>query len=263
MSAYPLESSERERVRLSSQAQVLRPFTERLLRSAGAHAGSAVLDLGTGAGDVALLAAEIVGPDGLVVSIDRDASHLAHAGKRAAEAGLANVTFVSGDIANPPTDRLFDVAIGRYVLMYQTDPVATVRGIATAIRQGGTIAFHELNMYEGSRGDIWPVPPGGRGDAAETLGPDLLQRVQNHMGIRLPEIFAAAGLDISEWGFEGAAPMMPLSARKEGMARVLEVARQRNPNDSALAVFEKWWREAPTHAAMLSPPAVIGWARKV
>lgn len=267
MSAYPLESSERERARLSGQAEVLRPFTERLLRNAGAREGSAILDLGTGAGDVALLAAGIVGSSGLVVSMDRDSDNLAHARKRTADAGITNVTFIQGDIAAPPTQTLFDIAVGRYVLMYQADPVATVRGVAGAISPGGAIAFHELNMHAGARGDMWPQPPHGRGDAMESLGPSLLRNVQNHMGVRLPEVFAAAGLDISDWGFEGAAPMSPLSARKEGMARVLEVTRKQRrlatgEDDPALIAFEQWWRDAPEYAAILQPPAVIGWARK-
>ncbi|MEJ0058564.1 MAG: class I SAM-dependent methyltransferase [Terricaulis sp.] len=267
MSAYPLESSERERERLSSQAQILRPFTERLLRSAGAREGAAILDLGTGAGDVAFLAAEIAGPSGRIVSMDRDSNNLEHGRKRAAELGVANVTFIQGDIAAPPTDAPFDLAIGRYVLMYQADPVAAVRGVARAIRPGGAIAFHELNLYEGARGDMWPMPPHAQGDAMQTLAPGLLQRVQNHMGIRLPEVFVAAGLDISDWGFEGAAPMSPLSARKISMARVLEAARNHKrqatgEDDPELAAFEQWWRDAPAHAAMLQPPGVIGWARK-
>lgn len=266
MSAYPLESSDRERARLSSQAQVLRPYTERLLRNSGARAGSAVLDLGTGAGDVALLAAEVVGPKGRVVSMDRDTSHLAHARKRATDAGFSNVTFVEGDIVTPPIDPPFDVAIGRYVLMYQSDPVATVRGIARAIRPGGSIAFHELNMHDGAKGDIWPKPPGGGGDAAQTIGGELLKNVQNHMGVRLPEVFALAGLDISDWGFEGVAPIAPMTARKEGMQRVLEVARNHRrvagQSDADLAAFERWWRNAPAHGAILQPPSVLGWARK-
>ena len=267
MSTYPIESSERERDRLSSQAQILRPFTERLLRNAGAREGASILDLGTGAGDVALLAAEVVGPKGRVVSIDRDADHLAHARKRAVDAGISHVTFVEGDIAAPPADNPFDLSIGRYVLMYQADPVAAVRGVARAIRPGGTIAFHELNMHEGARGDMWPIPPQGPGDAMQAFAPGLLKNVQSHMGVRLPEVFASAGLDISDWGFEGAAPMSPLSARKEGMQRVLEVARNRRrlitgQDDPALAAFEQWWRDAPAHAALLQPPAVLGWARK-
>src|SRR5262249_14242268 len=157
------------------------------MRSAGAREGASILDLGTGAGDVALLAAEIVGPSGRVVSIDIDADHVAHARKRAADAGLTNVTFAQGDINAPPIDPPFDLAVGRYVLMYQKDPVASVRAIAKAVRPGGAIAFHELNMYDGARGDMWPASPTGQGDAMQNMGPGLFAGVQNHMGVRLPE----------------------------------------------------------------------------
>ena len=50
---------------------MLRPITERLLRNAGIDAGMRVLDLGCGAGDVSMLAAELVGPQGSIVGIDR------------------------------------------------------------------------------------------------------------------------------------------------------------------------------------------------
>lgn len=57
--------------RLKNRAAMLRPITERLLRSAGIDAGMRVLDLGCGAGDVSMLAAELAGPAGFVVGIDR------------------------------------------------------------------------------------------------------------------------------------------------------------------------------------------------
>jgi ubiquinone/menaquinone biosynthesis C-methylase UbiE len=51
---------------------MLRPITERLLRSAGIEPGMRVLDIGCGAGDVSMLAAELVGSTGSVVGIDRN-----------------------------------------------------------------------------------------------------------------------------------------------------------------------------------------------
>jgi SAM-dependent methyltransferase len=266
MSSYPIQSSDHERARLSSQAELLRPYTERLLINAGAREGSSVLDLGTGAGDVALIAAKLVGPAGRVVGIDIDADHLAHARKRAEVTALTNVTFVQGDINRLSAGEPFDIAVGRYVLMYQSDPVATVREVATVVRPGGAVAFHELNMFDGAKGDIWPQPPGGGGDAQQTMGAGVLKNVQNHMGVRLPEVFSAAGLDISAWGFEGGAPIAPMSARKEGMERVLQTARNARraagQPHSDIDGFEQWWRNAPSYGAMMQPPAVMGWARK-
>jgi len=48
---YVLGQSSTEIQRLRNQAAMLRPITERLLRSAGIDAGMRVLDLGCGAGD--------------------------------------------------------------------------------------------------------------------------------------------------------------------------------------------------------------------
>src|SRR5438309_1192712 len=63
---YVLGHSPSEIRRLVSQAAILRPITERLLRTAGVGRGMRVLDLGCGAGDVSMLAAELVGPSGSV-----------------------------------------------------------------------------------------------------------------------------------------------------------------------------------------------------
>jgi ubiquinone/menaquinone biosynthesis C-methylase UbiE len=65
---YNFGYSEREIRRLMRQATILRPITERLLRAAGAGTGMRVLDLGCGAGDVSMLAAELV-PTGAVAMV--------------------------------------------------------------------------------------------------------------------------------------------------------------------------------------------------
>ena len=81
--SYILGHSEAEILRLQAQAEILRPITERLLRSAGIRPGMRVLDLGSGAGDVAMLAAELVGPSGWVIGIDRNSQVLSLATERA------------------------------------------------------------------------------------------------------------------------------------------------------------------------------------
>src|SRR5882762_10965836 len=93
---YVLGHSQDEIRRLIDQAAILRPTTERLLRSAGIEQGMRVLDLGCGAGDVSMLAGKLVGPTGSVVGIDPNADVLAVARGRAE--GLSHVTFAQASV---------------------------------------------------------------------------------------------------------------------------------------------------------------------
>ena len=69
--AYVLGHSDRELERLRLQAQLIDPITRQFLIEAGISPGMRVLDVGSGAGDVAFLAADLVGPPGRSwVSID-------------------------------------------------------------------------------------------------------------------------------------------------------------------------------------------------
>ena len=85
--------------------------------------GMRVLDIGSGIGDVAMLAAEIVGPNGRVVGIDKDPSFLEHARRRAVENGCAPwVTFEQAEVDAFTTSDRFDALVGRYILLYLPDP---------------------------------------------------------------------------------------------------------------------------------------------
>jgi ubiquinone/menaquinone biosynthesis C-methylase UbiE len=90
---YVLGHSKNEIQRLISQAAIFRPVTERLLRAVKIGPGMRILDLGCGAGDVSMVAAEFVGPTGLVVGIDRNQEVLTLAAERARAAGLPQIRF--------------------------------------------------------------------------------------------------------------------------------------------------------------------------
>ena len=72
--AYILGHSDPEIARLKMQARLLEPVTKRFLQQAGIAAGMHVLDIGSGAGDVAFLAAGLVGPSGSVLGSDTAAA---------------------------------------------------------------------------------------------------------------------------------------------------------------------------------------------
>jgi 2-polyprenyl-3-methyl-5-hydroxy-6-metoxy-1,4-benzoquinol methylase len=142
-SAYPLGHSAVELQRLILQAGMLRRTSERLLREAGLREGMRVLDLGSGTGDVSMLAADVVGPSGLVVGIDRNQQAVELAQHRANEVGYPQITFKVCPIEDLNEPSSFDFAVGRYVLVHQPNPVGFVRAAAQAVRPGGVIAFHE------------------------------------------------------------------------------------------------------------------------
>jgi ubiquinone/menaquinone biosynthesis C-methylase UbiE len=140
---YALGRTAGEYDRLIEQAQVMRPLTERMLRSAGVRPGLHVLDIGCGVGDVSFLVSEIVGEQGSVVGVDVDRAALKVAEGRRAASGIGNVEFRAGNIACTEFDREFDAAVGRFVLMFTVDPTAILRRLHQALRPGGIVAFQE------------------------------------------------------------------------------------------------------------------------
>src|SRR5690242_16927105 len=83
MDSYPFADRAAEDKRLIAQGTLFDPLTRRLLQQAGIAPGMRVLDLGSGAGNVARIAAEMVGPTGAVVGIEKDPAAVELAQRRA------------------------------------------------------------------------------------------------------------------------------------------------------------------------------------
>jgi SAM-dependent methyltransferase len=151
-----------------------------------------VLDLGCGAGDVSMLAAEFVGPTGLVVGIDRNREVLTLAAERARAAGLRQISFEQTSVESFSSQQAFDLVIGRYILIHQSDPVGFLRAAARLVSKGGSIAFHEIRLLQ--RFDSLPAVP-----LWQVTGDFLLTAAQSAMprhdvSDRLIESFSEAGL---------------------------------------------------------------------
>ena len=196
---YALGRSQQEYARLARQAEIMRPMTQRLFEEAGIRAGATVLDLGSGAGDVAMLLAQMVGPEGKVIGLDLDDDAMQHARERGISERFHNVSFVHSDFAHYHPDAPVDAIVGRLVLMYQPDPAAALKQLAKYLRPGGVVAFIE---------PWFQVPPGPDSTTKTTVRCviETLRRSGAHvdLGRRLHRVFQAAGLPLPNMRLEAA-----------------------------------------------------------
>jgi ubiquinone/menaquinone biosynthesis C-methylase UbiE len=228
---YVLGHAPREQERLTRQGGYLRPITERVLRDAGIVPGMRVLDVGCGTGQVSALAAELVGPGGLVVGIDRAPAVLDTAARHLRALGLDNARFVSADAARVTLGELapgahpapFDAVVGRFVLMYVADAGAVLRHLSTLVRPGGVLAFAELLALPALE---WPPRP-VYARCMEWLRAALRAGgAYPDMGLRLADAFAAAGLPPAAVRLDGV-PMTGAAADR--LAWVAETLRTLMP----------------------------------
>jgi SAM-dependent methyltransferase len=187
--SYPFSDRAAEDERLVAQGRLFDPLTHRLLREAGLAPGMRVLDLGSGAGNVTRLVAELVGPRGAVVGVERDPAAVELA-RRRTEA--ANIEFRVGDVQTlDGIEDGFDAVVGRLVLMYLTDPVGALLRAAERVRPGGLICMHEADLaYE------WTSPATPLWTEVREYFLTALEKagIERRMGLSLSPAFRAAGL---------------------------------------------------------------------
>jgi SAM-dependent methyltransferase len=188
----------------------------------GLARGMRVLDLGSGAGNVARLVAELVGPDGAVVGVESDpqAVELArhHTDALQVEFRVADAQTLDG------IEDGFDAVTGRLILLHLNDPVRALREAAARVRPGGLVIMQECDLgyrWASPQPSLWGQVREWLLEAAEKaaintrLGPELfsLYREAGLPGPRLLcESVAAGGPDAPAWGWanvvSAAVPLM-------------------------------------------------------
>lgn len=264
---YPLGHSRHELSRLIEQARYFGDLTEQVMLAAGIGPGMRVLDAGCGAGDVSFLVAEMVGPSGSVLGVDRSQDAVALATRRAEDAELDNVRFRAADIDELTLDKPVDALVGRLVLMYLPDPAATLRRLASFVRPGGIVAFHEFDLA----GCI-SEPPCPLFDATMERMRETFRRagVDPRTGLKLGRFFEDAGFPSPRMTFAARIERGPESGAFDQIARVMRTllpVTERTGVATAAEIDIDTLADrlrddvVAMRATVVAPPFVGAWAR--
>jgi ubiquinone/menaquinone biosynthesis C-methylase UbiE len=190
--AYVLDNNRVDHERLMLQARAIDRIAERYMREAGLAPGMRVLDLGSGMGDSALLAARLTSPGGRVVAVERSPETVAAARERLESLGATAIDYVEADVTDLASiDGPFDAVVTRLLIMHVADPVAVLRDAAALVRPGGLVLSMEYDL-------AWMPchPPAPTWDRAVEVLVEAMARagVHTRMGLELRGAFVAAGL---------------------------------------------------------------------
>lgn len=116
-------------------------LNHRLVADARVRPGMRVLDLGSGTGYPALLAAQTVRTNGQVIGVDLAAQMLDAARRKATSLKLSNLTFQTGDVTSLPFEQAsFDAVTTRFCLMFLPEIQKAVTEIARVLKPNAWLA---------------------------------------------------------------------------------------------------------------------------
>jgi SAM-dependent methyltransferase len=153
---YVLGTHDEEIARLALQHRVWRSRALAAWRQAGFTVGQTVVDVGCGPGFASLDLAELVGPTGRVVALDKSKRFLDVLEAMRRQRQFENLTTYELDLDSAELPTLAaDGAWCRWVFAFVQQPRKLLVRLATRLRPGGTLAIHEYFDYATWRA----VPP--------------------------------------------------------------------------------------------------------
>jgi SAM-dependent methyltransferase len=261
---YSLGSDEAEIARLDGQAIAIGPPTQMLLHVAGIGPGMRVLDVGTGLGHVAFIAAGLVGPEGAVVGVDQDPRLLAVAESRRT---TDTVTFVEGDARSFRDAEPFDAVVARLLLFHLPGAVDVLRHHRAALRPGGVLVA--MDADNGTARAEPPVPL-----VATAL--DWIHRAflaagaDPHVGARLGPMLRDAGFEqIETLGVQGIlqpetghGPAMLAGIVRSLAPTILEHGIASEQELGLDSLEQRMQQQVAAADAVVLPPCMVGaWGR--
>jgi ubiquinone/menaquinone biosynthesis C-methylase UbiE len=149
---------------------------EALLRKLGLKRGETVADIGCGPGFFTVPAAEIVGPDGLVLAADVQGEMLSAVKSRVTEKGLTNVRVVkTSDTEVPIPPESCDLVLLAFVLNEIGQRASFLHRIGRLLKPDGRIAI--IEWYPHEQEDAPPVE--------QLLPQDVLLEDAHSAGLRV------------------------------------------------------------------------------
>lgn len=179
---YVLGTHDEEIARLALQHRVWRPRALDAWRRAGFTVGQTLLDIGCGPGHASIDLAEIVGPSGRVIAIDRSRRFLDALDAARRQRGLNNIEALELDLDEAELPALgADGAWSRWVFAFVKHPRELLARVAGALKPGGVLVLHEYFDYS-----TWRLAP------------------------RLPELEEFVKVVIESWRADGGEPNIGL-----------------------------------------------------
>jgi SAM-dependent methyltransferase len=242
------------------------PVSRRMVDALAPQPGQTILDLAAGIGDTGYLAAELIAPDGTLITSDFAPEMLAAAQRRAQSKGLENVRFRQIDLSVPidqPAASI-DGVLCRWGYMLLEDPESALRDTRRILKHEGRLA---LAAWTGPGDNLWSVAPvkilqdrgilekpaSGPGQFA-WADPEVITETMETAGFVVPEIeavdFEIHYDDVDDWwvsqtrmstGTGDADRQMDFATRSDVLADLERAAEPFTQADDSLIIPARTW----------------------